>query len=330
MTRSVRSRSLRENATVARSTMRSYPSVPATRLMAPITRSKIGSVSSFCFFSSSLLYSTNVPWSSTICFCQSSIFFWSACCERTRDCLSISSFCFCISTCFLLISCWRLSNTFFSVACARRPSSVCMTARCTSTTATFTCAATVLPENDTRTARVAASTRRKGLRMVREGVPKRVRSVKGGDLTRRSCQGPKWGRMLVISSVLEAKRALLAAAFFARADADVGAIRLACPADRTHTLAENGGVRPHLLAPRLLANAHAAIAPNPPPVLPEKEDIVHERGHDRGARCPVAQGECGADRERGKDSEPLHSDRQHEEGKNRHVGEGRGEGKKQR
>ena len=54
------------------------PSVPAMRLMAPSTRSKIGSVSSFCFFSSSLLYSTNVFWSSTICFCQSSTFFWSA------------------------------------------------------------------------------------------------------------------------------------------------------------------------------------------------------------------------------------------------------------
>ncbi len=58
--RSVRSRSPRANATVARSTMRSYPSVPAIRLMAPRTRSKIGSVSSFCFFSSSLLYSTKV------------------------------------------------------------------------------------------------------------------------------------------------------------------------------------------------------------------------------------------------------------------------------
>ena len=37
----------------------------------------------------------------------------------------------------LFSSCWRLSKSFFSVAWARRPSSVCMTARCTSTTATF-------------------------------------------------------------------------------------------------------------------------------------------------------------------------------------------------
>ena len=65
----------------------------------------------------------------------------SACAERTLDCFSMSSRCFCSSFCLASSSCWRLSKSFFSVACARRPSSVSMTARCTSTTANFICCA---------------------------------------------------------------------------------------------------------------------------------------------------------------------------------------------
>src|SRR5580698_2068322 len=140
--------------------------------MAPRTRSKIGSVSSFCFFSSSLLYSTKVCWSSTISFCQSSAFFCSAACESTVFCLSISSFCFWRSVCRLFSSCWRLSNTFFRVACARSPSSDCMTARWTSTTAIFICAEAVAPKSDTSAASAAARTGRAKVRIAQGRRPK--------------------------------------------------------------------------------------------------------------------------------------------------------------
>ena len=100
----------------------------------------------------------------------------------------------------------------------------------------------------------------------------------------------------MVSRVLEAQRALLAAALLARADADVGAVGFASAAERARALPEDGtpigivgalalrsaraGAGAHALAPGLLPRERAALGEDAVPVLAEEEDVVQERRGD--------------------------------------------------
>src|SRR5580704_2917885 len=113
----------------------------------------------------------------------------------------------------------------------------------------------------------------------------------------------------------QAQRRGLSAAFFARANTNVGAVCLARAANCADSISEDGDIRLDLPTSCFLPHDHAAALPGGPPVTGEEEDVACERRQDGCARRPAADHEEDRHRNEAEDAEPLHLYRKDEEKK---------------